>query len=543
MLAENPIDRLNQKDWKRFTAATGYGLKPSLLTRLLRGLMAAAWFKRFRTRHVQSWVWLLCLVIPVLTLIHRPMIKAVFKNFGVTDADGLRDFLEDTLRTKLNISDGRRVTFDDLKRPLKVIAADLVEEKLVLFPEHGSDSVVDAVVASATFPLFFRPSVLGDRVLIDGGILSNRPAWVFDDERQALTESIPTIAFLLVAKPLESGAVRPSLAPSSVYSYLVKMFRTAAFGNQRLETRAVDDYLPIPLATDVQTLDLEDGFRRADELIAQGEADATACFVSQIGPREPSLMLQVLQALSIDLYEQMRSLDAQPDGDVQCAVVMKTASELARVSYASYQPAADYGVKIRIDSPGPARCFDLKEPVLTIVDEIPKARRESPFFKYEHALRNPDLKTLYSIPVFQDASAWSLGDVLSRPTPIAVLTIGTIGQLENYFALPEVEDLLATYAQVLAFGLAPQATSSWIAADIEEADRSPEPGATWQTIDPASDAFRKSARPLRRIVPSDTIMTFYGALPPKFVVCALPEKLTVPQSNDGAVVADGDGYA
>jgi putative uncharacterized protein XOO4256 len=63
--------------------------------------------------------------------------------------------------------------FKDLKKPFCAVATDLVEGKQVIL-DKGSVAV--AVAASSTVPLFFKPLVVGDKHLVDGGLLNNIPA-------------------------------------------------------------------------------------------------------------------------------------------------------------------------------------------------------------------------------------------------------------------------------------------------------------------------------------------------------------------------------
>ena len=51
--------------------------------------------------------------------------------------------------------------------------------------DNPHDHVVDAVIASASVPFFFRPQRRDGSIFVDGGMLSNVPAWVFDRERAA----------------------------------------------------------------------------------------------------------------------------------------------------------------------------------------------------------------------------------------------------------------------------------------------------------------------------------------------------------------------
>ena len=61
----------------------------------------------------------------------------------------------------------------DTKIKFAAVAVDLVTAKQVIF---DSGRIVDAVSASCAVPIIFKPTVLGDKHLVDGGLLNNIPA-------------------------------------------------------------------------------------------------------------------------------------------------------------------------------------------------------------------------------------------------------------------------------------------------------------------------------------------------------------------------------
>ena len=62
--------------------------------------------------------------------------------------------------------------FSDLKIPLIVTATDLISGKPMLYK---SGNVVDAVVKSSSIPGFVEPTYIGNRMLLDGGIVFPTP--------------------------------------------------------------------------------------------------------------------------------------------------------------------------------------------------------------------------------------------------------------------------------------------------------------------------------------------------------------------------------
>ena len=69
--------------------------------------------------------------------------------------------------------------FDSLFIPFRCIASDIVENKALILK---TGQVAQAIRASATFPFYFRPIRINDKLLFDGGMYNNFPVDVMEDE-------------------------------------------------------------------------------------------------------------------------------------------------------------------------------------------------------------------------------------------------------------------------------------------------------------------------------------------------------------------------
>jgi predicted acylesterase/phospholipase RssA len=91
---------------------------------------------------------------------------------------------------------------DECYRPLLFLAAtNLTSRRLELFNSiddvHQTVAVASAVRASAGFPLFFAPTQVSEGGwYVDGGVVSNFPAWVFTHEFRRRMETEPRFAGL-----------------------------------------------------------------------------------------------------------------------------------------------------------------------------------------------------------------------------------------------------------------------------------------------------------------------------------------------------------
>ncbi|MFC5701075.1 patatin-like phospholipase family protein [Cohnella faecalis] len=150
-----------------------------------------------------------------------PAIRLFLRN-GLYSGDALELWIGKLLAAK------GVVRFGDLpKGALRIVASDITNGKLLVLPDdialYGIDperfSVARAIRMSASIPFFFDPVILRTPIaaakahekikpklnltyVVDGGLLSNFPLWVFDDDDDTdLAERrIPVIGFQMVGK-------------------------------------------------------------------------------------------------------------------------------------------------------------------------------------------------------------------------------------------------------------------------------------------------------------------------------------------------------
>ncbi|WP_010650844.1 patatin-like phospholipase family protein [Oceanobacillus massiliensis] len=134
-------------------------------------------------------------VDPPIVTKYLPFTKWLFlyTMLGINKGDKMEEWLTIQLASK-NIH-----TFHDIKPGyLKVVVSDLSLGKLIVIPDdlekvYGIQPeyfpVAKAVRMSAGFPFFFMPKKLPGlykkkSVMVDGGLLSNFPLWIFDNESE-----------------------------------------------------------------------------------------------------------------------------------------------------------------------------------------------------------------------------------------------------------------------------------------------------------------------------------------------------------------------
>lgn len=125
------------------------------------------------------------------TLIPLPFAKWLFVywKLGLYKGNELEKWIQEKLAIK-----GLR-TFSDLPpHSLRLIGSDLTNGQMVVLPDdlekYGINpdtfSIAKAIRISCSIPYFFEPvklhSQAGVNILVDGGVLSNFPMWLFDNE-------------------------------------------------------------------------------------------------------------------------------------------------------------------------------------------------------------------------------------------------------------------------------------------------------------------------------------------------------------------------
>lgn len=266
---------------------------------------------------------------------------------GLASLDGMEKRLEEALSLKVfdTIRGPEPVTFRILNRrgfpPLRVVAADMRNGALRLIPSTDADldmPVARAVAASACIPGLFKPIEVDDGAshLVDGGLVSNLPAWAFDEELRL--EDMSTVFALEI--DAASGPDMPTL---------MQLVRTAIFGSGMLNTRDIPQLHVVKTLSGVKLLDFDMSYSTARDEMERGETNARTFLIDPVVIYEAAFTRLARKACEIFQNELNKSrvemgLEPVEDFDLRCAILTPfgTPASGLRVRYSSgYDEAPD----------------------------------------------------------------------------------------------------------------------------------------------------------------------------------------------------------
>lgn len=208
-------------------------------------------------------------------LISLPFIKwfRVYYRLGLYKGAALENWIEQKLKAR------GIYTFADLpEKSLRVIASDLSNGRLLVLPDdlekYGiapqTFPVARAVRMSASLPYFFEPvklrSLEGTSLLVDGGVLSNFPMWLFD--RENIKKTRPVIGVKLSHNYLQ----RPKKKINNAIDLYSALFQTMkdAHDSRYISRKHEKNVIFIP-TEGVQTTEFELSNEGKSELFETGK--------------------------------------------------------------------------------------------------------------------------------------------------------------------------------------------------------------------------------------------------------------------------------
>jgi len=179
---------------------------------------------------------------------------SILKDLGIYEGEAFVEWMSGLLEAKDVRTFGDLIRREDVelkyRYKLQVIASDVTDRRLLVLPRDAPklgiqdpDDIEVALAVRMSIPIFFEPVRFANRetgtehLIVDGGMLSNFPVWLFDAE----APQWPTFGLKLVQKdPKASLAaelpqpVAPRGGVSQVVGYLRSLVDTMMAAHDRL---------------------------------------------------------------------------------------------------------------------------------------------------------------------------------------------------------------------------------------------------------------------------------------------------------------------
>jgi len=162
---------------------------------------------------------------------------------GLIDTENFIRFLHNTIK---------HTRFEELKIPLKIVAADFWQREPVVF---DSGPLLPAIKASMALPGLFTPVVHNGRALVDGGLVNPVPYDLL------IPDCRITIAIDVRGTRVPNGKLRPTYFETTFNSIQIMQ---EAIVNEKLKHQPPDIYIK-PELKDIRVLE----FYKSDEIYRQ----------------------------------------------------------------------------------------------------------------------------------------------------------------------------------------------------------------------------------------------------------------------------------
>lgn len=318
----------------------------------------------------------------------KDLIRKLYEDSGLYQAPRLEQFLrarmmekppKDRKAGKDRKNLPRDFTFRNLRssgytKALKIIASDVVSRRSVVFSagdapnEHEMDwSVITAVRASTSYPFVFEPVPFNRNFFSDGGISSNLPVFLFEQERK--TERKPILAFDLVHE--QDVDESEECCEYRLFNFCSDLLGTTLESSDKLLQGLINDlhYIPVPIPRTIDTLKFKLSKEEQDTLYERGFKAATSYFENHVPHwfREDNASRKIYKHASDAIKDLQRGIRVLPTiihslleivaqdfeshtgaRNVRCAIMLPADDETQVVVY-HYRMDADPDIDFQMD--------------------------------------------------------------------------------------------------------------------------------------------------------------------------------------------------
>jgi NTE family protein len=392
----------------------------------------------------------------------KSIAHALMPGLGLDEGKLLKQYLLARVKEKQPaLAEHADITFEHLERvgcpPLKIVASDITRRKPAVFSreetEYGA-SVLDAVRASTSYPFAFRPVILNDRCLVDGGLASNLPAFLFDPEYRETR--IPAFAFDLTSAP----AALPD--NYDLFRYGADLLDTAVEASDALLRRVLPGVFRVPIETPpgIDTLDFGIAPANRKRLFDAGY-QATTTFLNDFAPLQrikvaghemkrrlqtdygsPQLFAPVLYGLAKQIERDTRAKN------VRAHVMLPTGRpEPTRIVVYGYgmEGDADADLELAEGAGCSGQAWVRRTAVLADLEQAARTPEAWGMTKEQHAKVPDTRKSMLCVPIHREMQPGE-----RPPAPIGTLAVDTPTPLDRTGWLAESGANVGANSRVVA---------------------------------------------------------------------------------------------
>lgn len=375
-------------------------------------------------------------------------LESVAQQKGFFSSQDFEKWLNRLLGEKLG-QVGREVTFENLHNapntiPLKVVSVDIKTQELVTYSHENTPklSVARAVAASISIPIFFRPTMVENKPMVDGGLMSNFPAWLFEIERAEYPPYVHIYGFTLVEA--EPQIIEQENLLKSLMDYTATVARTGVFGGQTLVNAAIESLQVVPIKTSFGVLDFELSDDQKVALYNEGLNSATRYFHDHAVADDVKVTI-ALKRFSQELSQIIPVTPIRVRSNVILPIGRDEVTHL-RVTYShNMDNETDDRLRMPVDQSGAGEAFRLKQPIVTDFRQLRQSGTIKGLNKYDTALVWDNLISLISVPIFKAERDWEKPPKL-RPQPMAILSFDCDKDILNLLATDAVTGCITKHS-------------------------------------------------------------------------------------------------
>lgn len=339
---------------------------------------------------------------------YRKTFAVLNKDLGLAGCGDFERALLGLVQRKLGADVSGDFTFSDLAErglpPLKVVASNLSTRQPVVFSASSRDiPVLKAVQASMSYPFIFKPLTHDDELYVDGGLCSNLPAFVFDQERSQ--DKRPLIAFDLVSRP---GA---PTSPYGIGAFIGDLLETALEAGDFLRRQTKEFYRVVVPTDGVETLNFNISEAQLKALVYAGRAETASFIQNELAPwTQAENQVERLQAsfapadeVRFVLEQFVRDLeDSLQVTQVRAAISLPTGRETRIVVYQfGMDDDPDQDLEMAQDAGCSGQCWLNRGPTYADLEEAAREPGSFGLTPEQQAKVRKDRKAMLSVPIFE----------------------------------------------------------------------------------------------------------------------------------------------